>query len=508
MIFELGSKEMAWSVVQRMFVESKAYREFLIQNSPKLAGAEGLTVLPPEFQWEDVPVVTKSSFYGQYPFFEILPESNRDKIYTYHRSSGTVASRSGDGVAKGFFWPSLQEPAEELSRGFADLMSQMLLRANGQTLFIVGLSLGSWAGGENIGFVSKLSSILGTLPLTVFSPGNQHDEIVEMIDFAHEQYERVIIACCPSAIYYILKAAETAGVELPLSKISFMVTGEPFAEELRLELHRLSGGERRLPAMFSVYGSADSGFSGIESTHLIELRQSLLRNPRIGEVLELRPGSIPSFFHIDHRKQFFEASDGELVVTAWQGLPLVRYNLEDRVQMFSWKEICGVMQEHAETDRQKKLWRFISDQSWSGVTAVYGRSKGCLFLCGTNVFDSMLEEVVMGSDILDEHITGHFAVWVDGSKTQQQLHWQIELKDPTIAREPGFADRLYEEFCESLGRLQPEFKEDFAKLYSRATRPDERVFQFHFVEPGLIERHPKYHAGIKRRIIQDQGPLI
>ncbi len=508
MIYELGSRDTAWSVVQRMFIESKAYREFLFENCPKLSGADASTELAKRLEWDEIPIVTKSSFYSRYPFYDVLPESNRGKIYTYQRSSGTSASRAGNGIAKGFFWPSLMESRDYLIGGFGEMLAQMLSKSNGQVLFIIGLSLGSWAGGENIGFVSKLSALDQTLPLTVFSPGNQHDEIIEMIDFAHEQYDRVIIACCPSAIYYILKAAENAGVRLPIEKISFMVTGEPFAEELRLELHRMSEGKRRFPAMFSVYGSADSGFSGIESTHLIDLRQSLLRNPAIGEALQLRPGSIPSFFHMYHRNQYFEVVDGELVVTAWQGLPLVRYNLEDSVQFFSWGEICDVMQAHADTDRQRKLWQFIADQPWPGVAAVYGRSKGCLYLCGTNVFDSMLEEVVMGSAALDEHITGHFVVWVDGSKTQQQLHWQIELKDPAVANDPDFVDRIYYEFCESLGRLQPEFKEDYDKLYSKACSRDERVFQFHFTAPGSVEKHPQYHAGIKRRIIQDRGPLV
>ena len=510
MVSELGSKEQAWSVVRRMYAESPAYREFLNKTSPKLGDTPNTTELPKHFEWQDLPVLTKKSFYSQYRLFDMMPESNRGKIYSYLRSSGAMAAREADRVgpsAKGFFWPILLEPMAEMSDGFAGIITQMLASSNRPTLFIVGLSLGSWAGGENIGFVSKLAALSSTLPITVFSPGNQHDEIVEMVDFAHAQYERVIIACCPSAIYYILKAAEGAGVTLPMEKISFMVTGEPFAEELRLELTRMSGGERRAPAMFSVYGSADTGFSGMESSLLIQIRQNLLKDPRIGEALKLRTGSIPSFFHMDQRKQFFESVNGELVVTAWQGLPLVRYNLEDRVQLFDWKEVCGAMLELTPDDRQRKLWKFVSEQNWPGVAAVYGRSKGCLYLCGTNVFDSMLEEVVVGSSLLDEQMTGHFVVWVDGTKTQQQLHWQIEVKDPAIAANLDFSDRLYEEFCDSLGRLQPEFKEDFAKLYSRVNSRDERVFQFHFSKPGSVEKHPKYHTSIKRRIIQDVGPL-
>lgn len=509
MISELGSREQAWTVIRRMYAESKAYRQFLNERSPKLQGAPEHAELPLDFGWDDIPVITKSSFYSKYPFFDLLPSSNIPKIYGYTRSSGTtVASTPKKAASRGFFWPSIIEPIDDLNQGFADILKQVIATANQPTLFIVGLSLGSWAGGENIGFASKLSGLTRIMPITTFSPGNQHDEIVEIIDFSHEQYERIVIACCPSAIYYILKTAENAGVQLPLEKMSFMVTGEPFSEELRMELQRMAGPKRRTPVMYSVYGSADAGFSGMEGQHLINLRQSLHRNPKLAEKLGLRSGAIPTFFHMYSRAQYFENVNGELVVTSWQGLPLVRYNLEDRVQMFSWKEICAVMMAEAENDRQKKLWKFVADQQWPDVLAVYGRSKGCLFLCGTNVFDSMIEQVVMGSPLLDDKITGHFVVWVEQQGAQQQLHWAMEVNDPVAARDPFFQDRLYEEFCEALGKLQPEFKEDFNKLYSKASDRSERVFQFHFVEPGVIQNHPDYHSGIKRKIILNRSPLV
>lgn len=494
----VGSRENAWAVVRKMFAESKAYREFVLAKNPQL-NVNSSNVLPDGIQWDDVPIVTKSSFYSKYSLFDLIPESNKNQIYSYIRSSGS----QDNGTSRGFFWPQLLEDPDYLARGFSEILQQIVSHSDRKTLFIVGLSLGSWAGGEQIGFMTKLSALTKDLPLVVFSPGNQHEEILEMIQMSHEQFEHVVIACCPSAIYYILKRAELAKVEFPLNKITFLVTGEPFAEELRLELQKRAG-PRRSPVMYSLYGSADSGFSGIESNHLIQLRQFALENPRIVEKLGLEPGAMPNFFHLNYQyqSQYFERINGELVITTWQGLPLVRYNLQDRVQFFSWKHICEVMVSELTDARQKKLWDFLGSQALPDVVAVYGRTQGCLFLCGTNVFDSMLEEVVLESSLLASKRTGHFVVWISEANAQQQLHWQIEVQDPSLINDE-FVHKVYAEFCDSLGRLQPEFKEDFEKLYSRANKPEERIFQFHFCAPGTVEKHPKYHTGIKRKLIQN-----
>ncbi len=40
---------------------------------------------------------------------------------------------------------------------------------------------------------------------------------------------------------------------------------------------------------------------------------------------------IPNLYHAQREDTFYEIVDGELVVTRWQGIPLARYNLKDRV---------------------------------------------------------------------------------------------------------------------------------------------------------------------------------
>ena len=84
---------------------------------------------------------------------------------------------------------------------------------------------------------------------------------------------------------------------------------------------------------------------------------------------------------------FVESVAGELHITRWQGIPLVRYNLHDAAALLSWRELLAalpphVLGHHAETLAQ------LPD-----VIAISGRADRCLILCGTNLSESMLDAV-------------------------------------------------------------------------------------------------------------------
>ena len=50
-----------------------------------------------------------------------------------------------------------------------------------KTLAIVGYSLGSWVGGDALSWNLKNIAVDSTYPFFVFSPGNNLDEIIEII---------------------------------------------------------------------------------------------------------------------------------------------------------------------------------------------------------------------------------------------------------------------------------------------------------------------------------------
>ena len=137
--------------------------------------------------------------------------------------------------------------------------------AKRKTLAIVGMSLGSWAGGEQFAFLFKMLALRPTLPLVTFSPGNQHVEILEIIDKCHEEFDQILIVLCPSAIFYLERLARQQGFALPLEKIAFLVTGEPFPEEMRRDLQERGRRRGRPPRCCPFTGRRTRGCSVLKA---------------------------------------------------------------------------------------------------------------------------------------------------------------------------------------------------------------------------------------------------
>jgi phenylacetate-CoA ligase len=486
---EMGSADAARAVFERFYEGSKAYRD-LVNRSASRAG-----------EWKTLPLLTKKSFYDAHPWRDIVPRESYRSIYSILRSSGTTNT---DGSSRGFFWPQLKDLDARMEPRIQSMLVETYQLDKRKTLVIIGMSLGSWAGGEQLSFFFKTLALHSTLPLVTFSPGNQHAEILEVIEKCHEEFDQILIVLCPSAIFYLDRTARQRGRTLPLEKISFLVTGEPFPEDLRLDLQEKGGHGGSHLTMLSLYGSADTGMLGYESLPLIRLRQRLVRQPDLAARVGFEAKSVPNLYHAQLDGVFLEAIDGELIVTKWQGVPLVRYNLEDKVKYLSWRRLCLAA---AENDpAEQAVWEGFARLDLPDVVAVSGRSKGCVFLCGSNIFETMLQEVLSRSS-LKERSTGAFVAWTDHSQGRQVLSWQIELKAGVAPPSGQSLESLHREFVALLGEQQPEFGDDYERFYRPLEGEGLRIFTFFFCESPKLSDHPKYASGIKRKVLVEHGPF-
>jgi len=489
-----GSEAVARSVTERFYNGSPAYRR-LIDATLQTVGKSAFH----ELRWEELPILTKDNFYAANPWREYLPKESYRDIYSILRSSGTT---NADGTGRGFFWPQLRSHDIALGPQLQARLIETFQLDVRKTLVIVGLSLGSWAGGEQFSFIFKSLALQNGFPLVVFSPGNQHAEILELIDAIHQEVDQIIIALCPSAIFYLEKLAEQTGRILPLAKIAFLVTGEPFLEELRLDWARRAGRKGHEPTILSVYGSADTGILGAESAPLIRLRQFLHAHPDVAHELGFAAASIPNLYHMQPGEAFYEVVDGELVITRWQGIPLARYNLKDRVRLYSWPMLCQTL---ALADHGNAvLWSKLADQSLSDVISVAGRAHGCLFLCGSNIFESMLEAVFSRSDLRDLS-TGMFCVWTELDGGRQVLCWEVELKEGQAEPNELAIQQLHDQLVQLLGQEQPEFADDHETFYRPFEESGLRIFRFIFTPAPRLSAMQR--QAIKRKIILERGPL-
>ncbi len=494
LLVRFGSEADARNVIEHFYDGSSAYRR-LIDARLEMLGKSDVR----ELSWDDLPILTKDSFYAANPWREIVPKESYHDIYSILRSSGTT---SADGTGRGFFWPQLRSHDIALGQELQARLIETFQLASRKTLVIIGLSLGSWAGGEQFSFIFKSLALQHGLPMVVFSPGNQHAEILELIDAIHQEVDQIIIALCPSAIFYLEKLADQTGRTLPLAKIAFLVTGEPFPEELRIDWAQRTGRRGQQPTILSVYGSADTGILGAESAPLIQVRQFLHARPDVAQHLGFPAASIPNLYHMQRNGAFYEVVNGELVITRWQGIPLARYNLKDRVRLYSWPILC---RELALADSANaRVWSQLADQPLCDLISVVGRAHGCLFLCGSNIFESMLDAVFRRSG-LRELSTGTFCVWTELDAGRQVLCWQVELKEGSIEPDEAVVRQLHDQLVQLLGAEQPEFAEDHEKFYRPFEQDGLRIFRFIFTPAPRLSAVQR--QAIKRRIILERGPL-
>ena len=439
----LGNRETAWTVARRAAIMVPAYRRAL--------ASAGCSTLPPE--WVQLPLLDKKDYLLASPFADLLADNFAD-TFTIFSSSGS----SG----RAFYWPQLKGAQQEPAVRLRQLLEGVFQVHERRTLAIVGLALGSWIGGEHFSWVLKCMAADTPYPFAVFSPGNHHDEILAMIGAADRFAEQIILFCCPSAIGHLRLRADQQKHPLPLGKLRYVVIGEPFPESTRLSLNAAAGLPAGQPAMISIFGSADTGVLGFESPASAMLRGLCETDTRLAMALGFG-GVIPHLFHLADPHAYLETVAGELCVTKWQGVPLVRYNLHDAARLLHWPGLIRQATRHL-PDRTE-VAALNAAAAMPDVLAITGRADSCLLLCGTNLTESMLDTAVR-DPALATWLTGNYRARVIVEQERQRLHFTLECRTgvmPDLATVEAIRPLL----THALGRVQPEFQDDWEKIYRR-----------------------------------------
>jgi len=443
----------------------------------------------PDAEFGRLPLTDKASYIKQCPWQELVGEDLRQTFHIFS-SSGT----SG----RAFYWPQLRSSHGASEARLRQFLESTFAIHERPTLVIVGLALGSWIGGDLFSWLLKSVSINTPYPFAVFSPGNKHDEIIAMLRSASPIVEQFILACCPSAIGHLILRAEQAGTPLPLEKMRYIVIGESFPEVSRTALETRANVPPGEALMLSIYGSADTGVVGFESPGSITLRKLAHAEPAIAEELELGR-VIPHFFHQADPETYLETVDGELCVTKWQGIPLVRYNLHDSARLYDWPMIASRFSPWAQRHPMlapvlQQLSRLVA-LPLPGLVAITGRADSCLILCGTNITEAMFDEAVRCQE-LAHALTGVFQARLLLENGRQRLGLRLEYRAEQGTPEQ-VVESIYPSLIHVLGRVQPEFKDDWASIYRTwDSDPERRILKLELVP------WPEMSRGLESKIKQ------
>ncbi len=157
----LGSKQLAEEVAERAQKVVPAYKRFLEDKGIKVGES-----------FERLPQSDKESYALAYPFEELLTDDYEEMLAMYS-SSGSSGNP--------FYWPILKSKSRSVPAGIRSLLEDWFAIEQKKTLAIVGLSLGSWLGGEYISWALKNMALDTPYPFWIFSPGNDLDAIIKMV---------------------------------------------------------------------------------------------------------------------------------------------------------------------------------------------------------------------------------------------------------------------------------------------------------------------------------------
>ncbi|MDD5269740.1 MAG: hypothetical protein PHE80_00960 [Candidatus Omnitrophica bacterium] len=480
-----GDKPLACKIADMAVKKIPAYRKFLEEHrfKQKISCAN----------FEKLPITDKENYFFRMPYFSLLPSDHLDDMYFVFKSSGS----SG----KPFYWPQMKQQYRSFDMLFEKTLIDTFAIHRKRTLIIVGLALGSWIGGDVISWAAKNVALRSSYGLTVFSPGNQYEEIFDIIRGAHSKVDQILIFVCPSAIGHLFLLAKNKKVPLPYEKLRFAVIGEPFTENSREQIGKRCRVKFPEVVMTSTYGSADTGIIGIESKPLALFRGLVSRHNGLRKGFGFND-TLPNLFNISVKEIFIEAADKELIFTIWQGLPLIRYNLHDMGVLLDWQAVRKTLKDYRldrELDALKQ--HILKNLPASDIIAIGGRSDGTIILCGTNISESMLNKA-MNDRSIEKLVTGCYFVSVLDKDGRQRLRWNIELR-PGIKITMKIEDFIYYRLVEMIGALQPEFLGDYKNVYCKWDKKrTERIFQINlFTWPDLSgrEKKIKHRSIIKER---------
>lgn len=414
-----------------------AYKDFLQKrgiNSSKINTRADFLLVPP---------VTKENYLKQYPL--------RDLLINGDTGDARVISMSSGSSGQPFFWFRGNRSVTESSRILFQTYQYSFRADQTSTLCIIAFAMGTWIAGT---YILAANNHLADRNFQIVSitPGMNTREIIKIIDTIGAQFAQIVIAGYPPFIRDVVDEASGAGVRLKNYKIKFLFAGENFSEVFRDYL--LKGVNSTDPCFdtASIYGTADAGIVGIENPFSIFLRRYLYHSRQL--LPSVFPGTelLPSLVTYNPVYRYCEEIDNQIIFTANNSLPLVRYNILDE----------GIIVDGADLYRRciemgMSMPAQVLSRSTRHLIAIYGRQDVATMFYSLNLYP---ENIKKGLEVprISKFITGKFVVRSENRRDQsQKLLLSIELR-PGVEAEKSLRKEIEKSVVAGLEETNSEYR--------------------------------------------------
>ncbi|HVV87177.1 MAG TPA: hypothetical protein VHE35_29255 [Kofleriaceae bacterium] len=430
----------ALALFHRVADDVPAYRAFLAEH-----GVDPRAVVTAD-DFARLPLVTKDGYLKRHP----LPALCRGGSLL---SCDTIAVSSGS-TGEPTFWPRAAADEQAIATRFEQVFVDSFGADRRSTLAVVCFPLGTWVGGMFTAACCRHLAARG-LPIFTVTPGNVKAEILRVVERLAPHFEQTVLLGYPPFLKDVVDTGLAAGTRWGDHAIKLVLAGEVITEAWRTLMAARAGMPRILLDSASLYGTADAGVLGSETPVSIAIRRFLADRPDDARAI-FGEARLPTLVQYDPEVRYLEEHEGTLVLTADNGVPLVRYHISDQGGVAPFDELVA---------RLRALgFDPLEAARAAGATAiralpfahVFGRSHFAISYFGANVFPEMVSVGLEQPDVV-AGVTGKFVMEVVRDPDENvALAIAVELA-PGVAPSAALAEAVARSIHAHLRRLDPEF---------------------------------------------------
>ncbi len=452
-----------------------AYRKFLKQHGIRSQRIHTIT------DFASVPETSKENYIRKFSLEERSPEGSFAEHRIVAASSGTTGAPT--------LWPRGEEQESEAAAVHEFLFTDLYELDRYRTLLIIGFPMGVYVSGVATALPSFLTS-LRHQNLTILTAGNNKESILTTLPGLMGAYQQIILAGHPFFVKDIIEAGRERGIRWPKIQVRTFFVSEGFSEQWR-EYVASAVGAAPERDMMSIYGTSEFLLIGYESPESILVRKAAERHARF-RLDTFRTSITPYLFHYNPALRYLETNPkGELLCTAWSGIPLIRFNLHDAGSIILKDELRNALSSY--NISLKKALTEVRWRPWNlPYVALYGRSDHALILYAANIYPEHVHAALEDS-LFFRKLTGKFTMEKRYTKNRdQEFLVHIELRK-NVRATASFAAAL-ERCIESLLKSANLEYRDAAEHLGKDMRP--RVILHPFNDPRY------FPLGLKPRYIK------
>jgi phenylacetate-CoA ligase len=445
----------ALQLFKMMSLRVPAYKDFLKKN--RIDPEKIRTIKDFKF----VPTIDKYNYLRSYPLEKLCWDGNfRNKSWIISITSGST----GDPL----YFPRETEQDKQYA-----ILAELYLRTNFQiqrksTLYIIGFPMGAWIGGvftlEALRIVAKKKGY----KLSVITPGINKPEIIKAVKKLGNKFDQIIIGSYGPFLKDTLDDGIREGVNWKSYNLGFIFSAEGFTEEFRDYVMKIAGVKNTYTATLNHYGTVDLGTMSYETPISILIRRHALKNRDIYKKIFGDVTKLPTFTQFLPEFHYFESVNGNLVCSAFSGLPLVRYDLKDHGGVIPFNRVLEIFSESGTDLLKESVKADIKDTVWNlPFVYVYERSDFSVSFYAFQIYSETIRRALQKIS-LEDKVTGKFTMIVKFSREQNQyLEINIEMKSG-LKKSRNLEMELTKQITKQLLEESSEYRETYREISKRA----------------------------------------